>query len=58
MDQLGFIMFDFSKIVDWSDAERDQERDNQHGQDEHQIIEDKIDISSVSKHFTLGAHIS
>ena len=53
MDQFSLFMFDLSEMIDRSYTECDQERHGQHRQDEHQIIEDEIDVSSVGKDFTL-----
>ena len=58
MDQFSLFMFDLSEMIDRSYTECDQERHGQHRQDEHQIIEDEIDISPFREDFALRTHIS
>ena len=58
MDQSGLFVFDFGELIDACISETDQECDGEHRQNEDEIIDDQIDISSEIEILALGAEES
>jgi hypothetical protein len=58
MDHPGLFVFNLSKFIHACISETDQERDGEHRQNEDEIIDDQIDISSEIEVFALGAEES
>lgn len=58
MDKLCLLMLDLGELIDGSPSECDQYGYRQHRQDENQVIDDQIDISSHIEILALGAQES